>query len=102
MLIFHILGELGKQIFLRAALRGPPVFSTPRFSINYAGIGFARICEMGNAFERINKSAINLTSPRAANCGTAWRRGDRRLLPRAGIREKDPRFSAQLTLPPFY
>jgi len=38
------------------------VFSTPRFSINHSGIGFARIYEMENAFERLNKSGINLTS----------------------------------------
>lgn len=34
------------------------VFSTPRFSINHAGIGFARICEMGNACEGLNKSDV--------------------------------------------
>lgn len=34
------------------------VYSTPRFSINYGGIGFVGICEMGNAFERLNKSDV--------------------------------------------
>jgi len=67
MLIFYIRGSRGNKFFC------VPVFSTRRFSINYAGIGFARICEMGNAFERINKSGINLTSPSRELRSRAWR-----------------------------
>lgn len=61
MLISYIRERLGETNF-SACPDVRTVFSTPRFSINHGEIGFPRICEMENAFERLNKSGINLTS----------------------------------------
>lgn len=61
MLISYIRERLGETNF-SACPDVQTVFSTPRFSINHGKIGFPRICEMENAFERLNKSGINLTS----------------------------------------
>lgn len=68
------------------------MFSTPRFSINHGGIGFARICEMGNAFERLNKSDVielRIAGPTAGRGEGREREGGARLLPR--IAEEEPR-----------